>query len=132
MQRTIRQESNRYTIQGICLSILLAGACNILLLTGWNEAYQWPTLVSCVFSIVTTAGIGRLWRWVAQSHSDMLTTFYSSVSGFRLLAALLVLTGCYIAVGRDGMAPYVVIFAVFYFVELIHHAVFFSRISHNN
>lgn len=86
-----------------------------------------PLIVSALFTLVCSATIGLLWQWVATSHKDMLTTFYTATSGFRMLLALVVLTVVYLIVGREAMLPFVMTFVIFYFISIGHHSIYFAR-----
>jgi len=88
-----------------------------------------PTYVSGSFMLLTSIAIALIWKKVATSSPDFLPTFHMAVSGFRMLIGLATLFGCYLAVGRANIAPYIIIFMVFYFVQLIHHSIFFARIN---
>ena len=83
------------------------------------------TLFFLVFEITTVL----VWRWVALKHRNMLPSFFTDASGFRFLGALLVMTVWYLAVGKENIMVFLVVFFVFYFVSLIHHSIFFSRMS---
>ena len=85
--------------------------------------------VGAGFSIVVESADALVWRRVAKKSPDSLTTFYSAVSGFRMLLALATMFVCYLVVGRDAVAPYIVVLLVYYFVLLAHHSIFFSRLS---
>lgn len=94
-----------------------------------TAAINIPLIVSALFSLLTSAAVGMLWQWVATAHEDMLTTFYTATSGFRMLLALLVLTVIYFIVGRQAMLPYVLVFMLFYFVTVGFHSFFFARLN---
>ena len=83
------------------------------------------TLFFLVFEITTVL----VWRWVALKHRNMLPSFFTGVSGFRFLGALLVMSVWYLVVGKENIMVFLVVFFVFYFVSLIHHSIFFSRMS---
>ena len=83
------------------------------------------TLFVLVFEITSVL----VWRWVALKHQNMLPSFFTAASGFRFLGALLVITVWYLAAGKENIMVFLVVFFVFYFVSLIHHAIFFSRMS---
>ncbi len=83
------------------------------------------TLFVLVFEITSVL----VWRWVALKHRNMLPSFFTAASGFRFLGALLVITVWYLAAGKENIMVFLVVFFVFYFVSLIHHAIFFSRMS---
>lgn len=88
-----------------------------------------PVCVSGIFMLVTSIAIALIWKKVAISSPESLPQFQMAVSGFRMLLGLFTLLGCYIAVGRENMAPYIIVFMAFYFMALIHHAIFFARIN---
>ena len=102
---------------------ILAGKCGVM--TGLAA----PMMVGAVFSIVVEMADALVWRRVARKSPDSLTTFYSAVSGFRMLLALVTMLVCYVVVGRDAVMPYIVVMLVFYFVMLAHHSIFFSRLA---
>lgn len=83
------------------------------------------TLFFLVFEITTVL----VWRWVAMKHRNMLPSFFTGVSGFRFLGALLVMSVWYLAVRKENIMVFLIVFFVFYFVSLIHHSIFFSRMS---
>ena len=83
------------------------------------------TLFFLVFEITTVL----VWRWVALKHRNMLPSFFTGVSGFRFLGALLVMSVWYLAAGKENIMVFLIVFFVFYFVSLIHHSIFFSRMS---
>ena len=83
------------------------------------------TLFFLVFEITTVL----VWRWVAMKHRNMLPSFFTGVSGFRFLGALLVMSVWYLAAGKENIMVFLIVFFVFYFVSLIHHSIFFSRMS---
>ena len=99
----------------ICVALLTIAA---LLVEKLQIASQLacPVAVSAVFSIVVET-------------ADALTTFYTAVSGFRMLLALATMFVCYLIVGRNAVAPYIIVMMVYYFVLLAHHSIFFSRLS---
>lgn len=96
---------------------------------GLFSGLMYPVAVSAVFSIVVESADALVWRKVAKTSPDSLTTFYTAVSGFRMLLALATMLVCYIIVGRDAIMPYILVLLVFYFAMLAHHSIFFSRLS---
>ena len=89
-----------------------------------------PLIVSAAFALIVETAVALLWHRVARGGSvDAIATLLSSVSGFRMLLALLTLAGCYVAVGRDGIMNYLLVFFLFYFWIIAHHSIFFSRMS---
>jgi len=88
-----------------------------------------PIIVSIAFSITTLIAFALLWSWVSKRHRDQLTTLYTATSGFRMLAAIFTMLGCYLAVGRQSMAPYIVVFMIYYLVMVGYHAAYFARVT---
>lgn len=119
----------RYLLQTVALLLIAT-----VLVKGCEMIFHWqslerPIVVSIVFSALVELADVVLWRMAVSRSTETLTTFYSAVSGFRMLLALAVLFVCYLFVGRDAMMPYVLVFLSYYIVFLSHHAVFFSRVS---
>ena len=119
----------RYIIWSMVYIFILTIGCFIVEKLGLFSGLMYPVAVSAVFSIVVESADALVWRKVAKKSPDSLTTFYTAVSGFRMLLALATMFVCYIIVGRDAVAPYIVVMLVYYFVLLAHHSIFFSRLS---
>ena len=119
----------RYIVWSMIIVVLLTVAAFLVEKTGLASALMYPVAVSAVFSIVVESADALVWRRVAKKSPESLTTFYTAVSGFRMLLALATMFVCYIIVGRDAVAPYIVVMLVYYFVLLAHHSIFFSRLS---
>ena len=103
-----------------------AGALNLC-----EASLTSPLVASVVFALAVEVADILLWRWVAEKHSASLPTFFSAVSGFRMLLAIFTMVGCWAVVGRDAMAPYCIVFMVFYFVVLTHHSLFFAQVNNS-
>ena len=119
----------RYIAWSMIFVVLLTVAAFLVEKTGLASALMYPVAVSAVFSIVVESADALVWRRVAKKSPDSLTTFYTAVSGFRMLLALATMLVCYIIVGRDAIMPYILVLLVFYFAMLAHHSIFFSRLS---
>lgn len=91
-----------------------------------------PTIVALSFAVVVESLDALVWGKVKQAGDDGLPTFYTAVSGFRMLLALATLVVCYFVVGRDAMMEYCLVFMGYYFVIMTHHSVFFARISNSH
>ena len=125
----IAKLSRRFVCQSALAVVLLSLAVVSLSLFAHVGGLARPLVVSAVFALVVELADIAIWSRVAEGEGKMLPTFFSAVSGFRMLLGLAVLVGCYIAVGRDAMAEYCLVFMVFYLWVIIHHSVFFSRVS---
>ncbi len=125
----ISRISRRYLVESIlttvALVLLTLGLAHCLSI----DAIVAPLSVSAVFSVVVNGLDGFIWKKVASNSEESLPTFYTAVSGFRMLLALATLLVCYIIVGRDAMMVYCLTFIGFYFIHLAHHAIFFARVS---
>jgi hypothetical protein len=72
--------------------------------------------------------IGLVWRYIAKNSPDNLPTFFTAVSGFRLLLALAVMFVYYL-LNKETMLSFFIVFMVFYVASLAHHSFFFARVS---
>jgi hypothetical protein len=124
----IKKQSTNYIVQGICMVTLLNLCCS-LTAKFWGYDLLVPQIVSTVYILILEVTASLLWRWVALNHRDMLPTFYTAVSGFRFLSALLVMLICYLAVGKENIMTYIMVFLLFYMLSLIHHSIFFAKVS---
>ena len=121
--------SKRYARQSILLTTGLALLGLLVANVYQTSGIIIPLVVSSLFVLVTEVASAFLWRWVAVKHSDMLPSFFTGVSGFRFLLALVVMFVWYLATNRQAIITFFVVFLIFYFVSLIHHSIFFLRVS---
>ena len=89
-------------------------------------------IVSSSFLLLTGIAIALIWRWVALNHKDSLPTYFTAVSGFRLLLALAVMFVYYLTDSRDSMLQFFLVFMAYYVVSLVHHTFFFARVSNRS
>ena len=124
-------EINRKCVKYISGTIILSGVLSLLMyiaaIIGWVTDWMLPVAVSVAFSLVMELADVLVWRMVSLKAPNFLTTFYSSVSGFRMLLALAALFVCYFLVDEEKMMTLVVVFLIYYAVMLVHHAIFFAR-----
>ena len=118
----IQEESRNYIVQSIVLCCILT-ICGFVAMKMWSLDLWTPIIVSLCFILVVDIASALVFRWVATKHSDMLPTFITGVSGFRFLAALVVMAD------RTSMMQFIMVFLVYYMASLIHHSIFFSRVS---
>ena len=128
MAKNIKRLSFNYIRQGLMVTVALA-LIVLLAMQVWYLDLLTPVIVSVVFSLVTCTAIALIWRRIAQYHPDGLPTFFTAVSGFRLLLALAVMFVYYLIDSQDSMLRFFLVFMAFYFGMLIHHSVFFARIN---
>lgn len=103
----------RIGLRYICQSaVIIAVLCIATVATAYLagiEGLKTPLIVSAVFSLIIDGADGMIWTKVVRKSPGSLTTFYTAVSGFRMLIALFTLFGVYLAVGRDSMTEYCIV-----------------------
>lgn len=128
MTKNINKLSFDYMRYGLMVTVALALVA-LMVMQIWYLDMLTPIIVSVVFSLVTCVSIAQIWKRVAQSSPDSLPTFFTAVSGFRLLLALAVMFVYYLVDNQDSMPRFFMVFIVFYFGMLAHHSIFFARIN---
>ena len=124
--------SRRYAVQTVAAVAVLSLAVLSLQTFAHVDGLVPPLVVSAVFALMVELADIFLWKRIAEANQAMLPTFFSAVSGFRMLLALFTLVGCYIAVGRDAMLEFCLVFMAFYLWMIAHHSVFFSRVTNSH
>lgn len=122
----------RYVIQVLILIVVLVVATLCANCLVKIENLSVSLSVAAIFSFVVSMAEGIIWRRVATKGPDSLPTFFTAVSGFRMLLALATIFIYYLASGRGEMLEFCIVFMAFYFAFLIHHSVFFSRVSNSH
>ena len=128
MTKNIEKLSMTYMRYGVMVAVALA-LIGLMVMQVWYLDLLTPIIVSVAFSLVTCVAIAQIWKRVALSSPDSLPTFFTAVSGFRLLLALAVMFVYYLVDTQDSMLRFFMVFIVFYFGMLIHHSIFFARIN---
>lgn len=133
LMKDIKKTSRQYCCQVLYIvNVLMLATYGIQYFTDSTPQLLVPLLVSYGFYIVTALFFILVWKKVAKSNPEMLTSVYMATSGFRMLLALATLTTVYLVVGRDKMLPYVIVFMVFYLVAIGHHSYFFARFNNQH
>jgi|P827metagenome_2_1110787.scaffolds.fasta_scaffold08927_6 hypothetical protein len=128
----INKLSVSYLRQELYLSVGLFLIALLVMRVWFVDGLLTPTIIATVFTLVVSAVIGLVWRRVAKRSPESLPTFFTAVSGFRMLLALAVMFVYYLVFGRSAMLLFFVVFMVFYFVSLAHHSIFFARVSNRS
>ena len=123
------QLSKSYMRQQLYLTVALFLVSLLVMRVWFIDGLLVPAIISVAFTLVIATVIGIVWRRIATQAPDSLPTFFTAVSGFRLLLALLVMFIYYLVYGRDNMLIFFLVFMVFYFASLTHHSVFFAKVS---
>lgn len=119
----------QYRKQGLTIVGILFLAGLLAVNIGLSKALTVPLLVCAVYAMVVEIADGAIWARVAKRSPESLPQFFMAVSGFRMLSALAVLFGYYLAAGRNAMLVFFMVFAVFYVAVMVHHTLFFRRHS---
>ena len=119
--------SLNYIRQGLYVSAALF-MLTLLVMQVWFLDLLAPAIVSVAFTLVVCFTIGLVWRYIAKNSPDNLPTFFTAVSGFRLLLALAVMFVYYL-LNKETMLSFFIVFMVFYVASLAHHSFFFARVS---
>ena len=128
----INKLSISYLRQELYLAIGLFLIALLVMRVWFIDGLLTPAIIATVFTLVVSAAIGMVWRRVAKRSPESLPTFFTAVSGFRMLLALAVMFVYYLVYGRSAMLLFFVVFIVFYFVSLAHHSIFFARVSNRS
>lgn len=128
-QKEVKAIGLTFIKRGVAYVALLLAAAMAVAYTSDNEWIVVPATVSALYTLAIVVAEGLLWGRVASRSVDALTTFYSAVSGFRMLLTLGVMFGYYLAFGRDEMLGFLSVLAPFYVVMLVHHSIFFGMKS---
>ena len=121
-----------YLRQELCLAVGLFLITLLVMQVWFVDGLLIPAIVSVLFTLVVSGAIGLIWRRVAKRSPESLPTFFTAVSGFRMLLALAAMFVYYLVFGRSAMLLFFVVFMVFYFVSLAHHSIFFARVSNRS
>lgn len=124
--------SKRYFRQSVWLTAGLTLVGLLVMNVFRIEGLLTPVVISAVFSIVIETADTVVWQMVARRNPEGLTSFYTAVSGFRMLAALATMTVYYLIVGRNAMLVFILVFMSFYVFMMIHHTIFFARVSNHS
>ncbi len=121
-----------YIRQELYIAVALFLICLMVMQVWFLDSILPPAIVSVIFTLVLAVAVGLVWRRVAIGSPESLPTFFTAVSGFRLLLALAVMFVYYLVAGRSAMLVFFLVFMVFYVVSLAHHTIFFARVSNRS
>ena len=124
--KEISKAANWHLAKCIAIVGLLTAASVAVGLQG-NTTICYAAISAFTFALVECLALILTWKWVVVSHFNYITTFHTAASGARMLLALAALCVVFAFVGRDAMAPYVIVFGAYYFVLLVLHSVFFAK-----
>lgn len=125
----INQQTKKYIVQCIILVFVL-NLLGHLAMRFWAFDIVVPMAVSMIFVLVVEIASVLIWRWVALKHRDMLPSFFTGVSGFRFLLALAVMfVVWYVVEDAKTMKTFFIVFLIYYMTSMIHHSIFFSKMS---
>ena len=132
MVNDIDKLSKRYARQELLLTAALFLITLLVMRVWYLDELLVPVIVSAAFTLVVSTALAVIWREVATKSPASLPTFFTAASAFRMLLALAVMFVYYLVNGRDAMLVFFLVFMAFYLVSLIHHSVFFARVSNRS
>jgi hypothetical protein len=132
MVNDIDKLSKRYARQELLLTAALFLITLLVMRVWYLDELLVPVIVSAAFTLVVSTALAVIWRRVATKSPASLPTFFTAASAFRMLLALAVMFVYYLVNGRDAMLVFFLVFMAFYLVSLIHHSVFFARVSNRS
>lgn len=135
MAQDIKKMSVSYILQGLLIATILSLVTFVVMKVWFADLLPCmftSVIVSVAFTLVVCVTIGMVWRYVALNSPDNLPTFFTAVSGFRLLLALAVMFVYYLLDHNDTMLTFFLVFMVFYVASLVHHTVFFAKVSNRS
>lgn len=124
----VNKQCRNYITQAIFIVIFLNILGNIAM-RQWGLELADAMAVSMIFVLMVDIAAILVWRWVVTKHKEMLPSFFTGVSGFRFFGALLMMTVWYLAIGRESIMTFIAVFFVYYIASVIHHSIFFSKVS---
>ena len=116
-------EVNRKCINYIAQTVIMVGLLNMLGLLAmrqWGLDLVFALSASMMFVLIVDIATILIWRWVVLNHKDMLPSFFTGLSGFRFLGALLMLLIGYLTIGQSGMQHFIVVLLVHCFRRYLH------------
>ncbi len=130
-KKEIKKLSILYMLQGIVL-IIIATLGTLLV----NQFTRVPDLLlvliySCLYSVSIVLIVGFFWRMVA-SDPESLTSLLTNISGFRMLMAFVTMLSFYLLEDSKNLMPCFFVFMAFYILLLIHHTIFFAKVSNRS
>ena len=130
MIQDIDKLSKNYIKQGLYLTVALT-LITLLVMRVWYLDLLVAAIISACFVLIMSMTIGLIWHRTAKRTPESLPTFFTAVSGFRLLLALIVMFVYYL-IDKESMLSFFVVFMAFYIVSLAHHTIFFARVSNRS
>lgn len=121
----LKKKAKNYALQVVVIELLLFGGIRLL----GTEIMQIPSLFGVLFTFVFYIADGWIWLWVASHHEDYLPSFFTGTSVVRFLAALVFIGGCFLIGDHSRLVTFLLVFFLYYLIMLIHHGIYFMKVS---
>lgn len=121
----------RYIIQAVMLTIAMTIAVVAVSYLASIQSLAMPMAIAALFTLIVESVDAIVWRKVRLVSEDSLPTFFASVSGFRLLLAVMAVTIYYLALDKPDMSKFCIVFMAFYAVMIVHHSLFFAHLTNS-
>lgn len=128
----IKKAANRHImnilriIAPICLIVIFCGQS---IFGDNNPSVIHATCLASVVAFLECFIVAKLWSWMARCHKESFATFYMVSPACRIFAVLISLIIVFFIVGREEIITFIVAFVVMYFILLVYHSWFFTRMS---
>ena len=121
--------AKRYILQTIVVVTFLTNAAFAVSHFAGIEGLVVPIVIAATFALVIDTADALIWRKVATDWADSLPTFFTAVSGFRMLLGIITIAVYYFASTGADMTTFFLTFFAYYIALILHHAIFFARVS---
>ena len=116
-------------MQTIAIVVFLTAAAFAVRHFAGVEGMVVPIVIASSFALVIDTADALIWRKVANDWADSLPTFFTAVSGFRMLLGIMTIAVYYFAATNPDMTIFFLTFFAYYIALILHHAIFFARVS---
>ena len=124
----IDRQYRRFIRQGLCLVAALTLIGLLVMRVWYLDEMLVPLIVSAVYALVVYIAYGLVWHRVAKRSPEQQPTFFTAVSGFRLLLSLAVMFVYYLVVDGASFLTFFLVFAAYYIAMMTHQSVFFASL----
>ena len=124
----IDRQYRRFIRQGLCLVAALTLIGLLVMRVWYLDEMLVPLIVSAVYALVVYIAYGLVWHRVAKRSPEQQPTFFTAVSGFRLLLTLAVMFVYYLVADGASFLTFFLVFAAYYIAMMTHQSVFYARL----
>lgn len=127
--KDINRICRSYIAQSVLLTIVMSAVIVAVSHLASVASLKTSMIVGAAFTLVVEFADAFIWRKVRLTSEESLPSFFTAVSGFRLLLAVATITVCYFALGKPDMFKFCMVFMAYYIALIAHHSLFFSHVA---